>query len=191
MLNIQKNDAKARWLIFAFSAVVFIAVTFLGRFKLEVNLPFDEHIFATTNAVINAIVSVLLLAGLYTAKNRQFGRHRNIMIAAMLLSILFLVSYICHHLFSGETRFGDLNGDDFVSAEEKLAAGSIRYVYYTILSTHIVLAGIVLPFILFTAYRALISENEKHRKLAKITWPMWFYVAVTGPVIYLMISKYY
>jgi putative membrane protein len=78
-----------------------------------------------------------------------------------------------------------------LSEAEKLAAGSVRYIYYVLLGTHIILAGIVLPFILFTAYRALIGENAAHRKLAKITWPMWFYVAVTGPIVYLMISPYY
>lgn len=190
-LNLQKNDTKARWLIFGFSAIVFVAVSVLGRYKLDVELPFDEHIFATINAGINSVVTLLLLAGLYTAKNRKFITHRNIMLTAMILSVLFLVSYICHHLFSGEARFGDLNKDNVLSADEAAAVGSVRYFYYTILGTHIVLAGVVLPFILFTAYRALINENVKHRKLAKITWPMWFYVALTGPIIYLMISKYY
>jgi putative membrane protein len=188
---LTKNDRKARILIFSFSAIVFVLISILGKFKLEVDLPFNEHIFATLNAVINSIVAVLLLAGLFAAKSRNFTTHRNIMLTAMILSILFLVSYICHHLFSGEARFGDMNRDGVVSDVEKLAAGSVRYFYYVLLGTHIILAGIVLPFILFTAYRALIQENGKHRKLAKITWPMWFYVAVTGPVIYLMISKYY
>lgn len=99
------------------------------------------------------------------------------MLTTMGLSLLFLISYICHHLFAGETSFG--------------GEGTIRYVYYFILITHIILAAIILPFILFTAYRALIGENERHRKLAKITWPIWFYVAVTGPVVYLLISPYY
>ncbi len=113
------------------------------------------------------------------------------MLTAMVLSILFLVSYICHHLFAGEARFGDINHDGLLSESEKAAAGSMRYIYYVLLSTHIILAAIVLPFILFTAYRALINENAAHRKLAKITWPIWFYVAVTGPIVYLMISRYY
>ncbi len=113
------------------------------------------------------------------------------MLTAMGLSVLFFLSYVLHHLFAGEAKFGDLNGDGVLSEAEKAAAGSIRYFYYVLLGTHILLAGIVLPFILFTAYRALISENVAHRKLAKITWPMWFYVAVSGPLVYLMISPYY
>jgi putative membrane protein len=191
MLGVSKNDRKARILILSFSLVVFILISALGKYKLDVDLGFDEHIFAKANAVINSIVAVLLLAGLYFAKNRRYTTHRNIMLTAMSLSVLFLLSYVLHHLLAGEARFGDINHDGIVSEAEKAAAGSIRYLYYVLLGTHILLAGIVLPFILFTAYRALINENAAHRKLAKITWPIWFYVAVTGPLVYLMISPYY
>lgn len=191
LLSISKNDKKARLLIFSFSLFVFLAITLLGRYKLNVDLPFDEHLFAKVNAGINSMVALLLVGGLFTARTGRYTTHKYIMLTAMCLSILFLVSYICHHLFTGEAKFGDIDGDGLLSATEVAAAGSLRYVYYIILSTHIVLAGVVLPFILFTAYRALIGENSKHRKLAKITWPMWFYVAVTGPAIYFMIRVYY
>lgn len=191
MLTLTKNDKKARIIIFTFSIVVFILISALGKYKLNVDLGFDEHIFAKANAVINSIVAVLLLAGLFSAKTKRFTTHRNIMLTAMGLSVLFLLSYVLHHLLAGEARFGDVNHDGIVSKAEKIAAGSIRYFYFVLLSTHILLAGIVLPFILFTAYRALIDERAAHRKLAKITWPIWFYVAVTGPVVYLMISPYY
>jgi putative membrane protein len=191
MLTISKNDKKARVIIFSFSLVIFILISALGKYKLNVNLGFDEHIFAKANAVINSIVAVLLLAGLYCAKRGRYTTHRNIMLTAMALSVLFLLSYVLHHLFAGEARFGDVNHDRIVNEAEKATVGSIRYFYYVLLSTHILLAGIVLPFILFTAYRALINENAAHRKLAKITWPVWLYVAVTGPVVYLMISPYY
>lgn len=190
-LALTKNDKKARTLIFVFSAIVFIAVSVLGKYKLNVDLGFDVHIFAKANAVINSIVALLLVAGITAAKNKKFATHKKIMLTAMALSVLFLVSYILHHLLAGEAKFGDLNHDGLLSQPEKLAAGSLRYVYYVLLGTHIVLAGIVLPFILFTAYRALINENEAHKKLAKITWPVWFYVAVTGPLVYLMINQYY
>ena len=191
MLTISKNDKKARIIIFSFSLVIFVLISALGKYKLNVSLGFDEHIFAKANAVINSIVAVLLLVGLYYAKTRRYTTHRNIMLTAMALSVLFLLSYVLHHLFAGEARFGDVNHDGIVDEAEKAAVGSIRYFYYVLLSTHILLAGIVLPFILFTAYRALINENAAHRKLAKITWPVWLYVAVTGPVVYLMISPYY
>jgi putative membrane protein len=190
-ITISKNDKKARIVIFLFSAIVFVAISVLGKNKLNVDLGFDEHIFARLNAVINTIVSLLLIAGLYYARTNRYTIHKNIMLTAMALSILFLISYICHHLFAGEARFGDSNHDGIISPQEKLQAGSMRYIYYILLSTHILLAAIVLPFILFTAYRALINENAAHRKIAKITWPIWLYVAVTGPLVYLLISKYY
>jgi len=94
-------------------------------------------------------------------------------------------------LLAGEAKFGDINHDGIVSDEEKLSVGNIRIVYYIILATHIFLAAIILPFILFTAYRALTAEFVLHKKLARITWPLWFYVAVTGPVVYWLISPYY
>ena len=190
-LSITKSDKKARIIIFSFSIVVFVAVTLLERVTLAVALPFDEHLLALTNAVINSIVAVLLIAGLITAKNKNFETHKKIMLTALALSVVFLITYILHHLFAGSTFYGDSDKNGIVDAAEKKASGSMRYVYFILLGTHILLAGISLPFILFTAYRALIEENAAHRKLAKITWPMWFYVAVTGPLVYLMISRYY
>lgn len=188
---LQKNDKKATVLIIIFSVIVFAAVTLLSKIKLDVDLGFDKHFFAKLNAIINSSVSLLLLAGLWSVKNKNYQQHKKIMLAAMILSVLFLVSYICHHLFTGETKFGDLDHNGVLSDEEKLAAGSLRYIYYFIISTHITLAGIIMPFVLFTAYRALIAEFPKHKKLARYTWPIWFYVAVTGVVVYLMISPYY
>src|SRR6185437_16002087 len=123
--------------------------------------------------------------------SKLFLFNKKIMLAAIILSVFFLISYVCHHLFSGETKFGDLNHDGILSPDEKILAGSLRYVYYFILITHIPLAGIVLPFILFTAYRALAGDYEKHKKLAHITWPLWLYVAISGVAVYLLISPYY
>ncbi|HEX8314531.1 MAG TPA: DUF420 domain-containing protein [Flavisolibacter sp.] len=190
-LTLKKNDKKARVLILSFSAVVFIAVTVLERVTLNVNLGFNPHLLALTNAVINSVVSVLLLAGLITARRGAYETHRKIMLAALCLSVVFLITYIAHHLFAGSTWYGDTDKNGVVSEAEKAAAGTSRYIYFVLLGTHILLAGISLPFILFTAYRALINENARHRKIAKITWPMWFYVAVTGPIVYWMISQYY
>jgi putative membrane protein len=191
--SLQKNDRKARILIFTVSIIVFAAVTVLGKYNLagKVKLPFDEHIFATANAVINAMVAVLLLAGLLAVKSKNYQLHKRIMLFAMGLSILFLLSYICHHLFAGETMYGETDGIKGLSDAELQAAGSKRSIYLAILITHIPLAGIALPFILFAAYRALIGEYEKHKKLVRIIWPVWFYVAVTGVLVYIMIKPYY
>ena len=189
--SLQKNDKKAKALIYIVSFVVFAAVVLLSKIKLDVDLAFNVHVFAQANAIINSAVAVLLLAGLVTIKQKKYLLHKKIMLAAMTLSVLFLVSYICHHLLAGDTKFGDIDHNGILSNEEKTAAGSLRMLYYFILLTHIPLAAIILPFILFTAYRALIGEYEQHKKLTRITWPVWFYVAVTGVVVYLMISPYY
>ncbi len=173
----KKNDATAKKLILLFSIIVFTAVVVLSRIKLSVNLGFDVHLFAKANAFINATVAILLVAALWAVKNNKFIAHKRMMFAAMVLSILFLVSYICHHLFTGETVFG--------------GTGIAKTIYYFILFTHIPLAGLILPFILFTAYRAMIGEWPQHKKLAKITWPIWLYVAITGVLVYVMISPYY
>ena len=174
---LHKNDRKAKWLIGIFSFVVFTVIVILGRVKLNINPTFDVHIFARVNAIINSFVSALLVAALVAVKMKYYVVHMRLMLTAMILSIIFLLSYIAHHLLSGETKFG--------------GTGTIRYVYYFILGTHILLAAIVLPFILFTAYRGLTGEFPRHKKLARITWPVWFYVSVTGVVVYLMISPYY
>jgi putative membrane protein len=173
----KKNDKKARILIFTFSIVVFLLVTALSRVSLDVDLGFDVHIFAAINAVINSCVSLLLLAALMAVKGKRYLVHKRLMMAAMVLSILFLLSYVTHHLLAGNTEYG--------------GEGISKTIYYIILFTHIPLAGLILPFILFTAYRGLTGEWAGHRKLARITWPIWFYVAVTGVVVYLMISPYY
>lgn len=173
----KKNDKKAKLLIYTFSVIIFLLIAALGRTRLNVDVGFDIHIFAAINAVINSIVTVLLVVALIAVKQRKLVLHKNVMLAAMWLSVLFLISYVAHHLLAGDTRFGGV--------------GFIRYLYFFILITHIVLAAVILPFILFTAYRAMIGEYEVHKKIARITWPIWFYVSLSGPVIYLMISPYY
>jgi putative membrane protein len=175
--SIKKNDRLAYILIILFSAIVFAAVTFLSRFQLKVNLGFDKHIFAHLNALINSFVALLLIGALYAARQKRFNTHKRLMLWALFLSVLFLVSYICHHLFTGETTYG--------------GEGLPKLVYYAILISHILLSGLILPFILFTAYRGLTAEYDRHRKLAKKVWPVWLYVAVTGVIVYFMISPYY
>jgi len=175
--SIKKNDSLAKNLIYTVSFVVFTAVVLLGRIQLGADLDFDIHVFAKANAVINTIVSILLVSALVAVKRGRYALHKRLIFAAILMSVLFLVSYICHHLLAGDTSYG--------------GQGALRYFYYFILITHIVLAAVILPFILFTSYRALVAEWPAHRRLAKITWPVWFYVSVTGVIVYLMISPYY
>jgi putative membrane protein len=177
---LKKNDARARVVVWALSVVVFIAVAFLKNFKpLEsVDLGFNIHVLAAVNAVINGTVSFLLVWAFVAVRQRKFELHKRLMLLAIILSTLFLVSYIGHHLFSAETKYGG-------------AHDWLFFVYLFILITHISLATIILPFILFTAYRSLSGDYARHKKLARYTWPLWLYVSVTGVLVYLLISPYY
>jgi len=175
--TLQINDRKAWWVIGSVSVVVFAAVVALSRVTLDVDLGFDPHLFAHINGMLNSAVSILLVVALVFVKQKKYQAHKSAMMGALFFSLLFLVSYIAHHLFAGETSFGGVGG--------------IKVFYYIILSTHIVLAGTILPLILFTAYRGLTGEFSKHKKLAKYTWPLWLYVSVTGVIVYFMISPYY
>ncbi len=189
----NKNDKKAKQIIILFSLIVFVLVSILGKYNLagKVSMPFDVHVFALINAIINSIVTLLLIVGLLTVKNKNYLLHKKIMLTAMVLSVLFLISYICYHLFAGEALFGDINHDKTVDATEKAQAGTLRTIYLIILITHIPLAGLALPFILFAAYRALTGDFEKHKKLVRVIWPVWLYVAITGVIVYIMIHPYY
>jgi len=178
--SMKKNDSLAYSIIIVVSVIVFAAVVLLGRIEWRVDLGFDKHIFAKANALINTFVALLLLSGLWAAKDKRYATHKYLMMWAIGLSVLFLVSYILHHLFAGSTPYGDEN-----------TGGISKLIYYIILFTHIPLAGIVLPFILLSAYRALIGEYDKHKKLVRFTWPIWFYVAVSGVIVYIMIRPFY
>ena len=175
LLRMAKVPAKRA--IWIFSAVVFALVATLGRVHVQPPSGWDPHVFARINAVLNSAVSVLLVCGFLSAKARNWRVHRGVMLAAIVLSVLFLVSYVAHHLFAGDTPYG--------------GQGPMRTVYYGILVTHILLAGLSLPFILITAYRALGADYARHRRIARRIWPVWLYVSVTGVVVYLMISPYY
>ena len=121
--SLNKNDKQATWLIGIFSFVVFAAVTTLGAIKIKFNVGFDVHIFAKINAVVNSLVTILLAAALVAVKQQKFILHKRLMLSAMVLSIIFLISYICHHLLAGDTKYG--------------GTGPLRYFYFLILITHI------------------------------------------------------
>jgi len=113
------------------------------------------------------------------------------MLTAFFLSGLFLLSYVTYHYLATESKFGDTNHDGSVDELELAAAGTIRYVYYFILLTHIVLSIAIVPMVLFTVYRSFSGQFEKHKKLARFTFPLWLYVSITGVVVYLLIAPYY
>ncbi len=174
---LEKNDQVVKWLIGIVSVVVFVVVASLPKIHLGVELPFNPHIFAKFNAVINSTVSILLVVAYILVRQKKYEAHKKVMLAAIVLSVLFLVSYITHHLFAGETKFG--------------GEGTARTIYLVLLISHIILAAVILPIILFTAYQSLTGEYAKHKKWARYTFPLWLYVSITGVIVYLLISPYY
>jgi putative membrane protein len=150
-------------------------------------LTFLPPIYAT----INGITAILLIAAVKAIRNGNRALHEKLMKGAIFCSILFLGMYVAYHMTADSTRFGDVDHDGLLSAAELDAVGAMRYVYFFILTTHILLSIVIIPMVLITYVRALSQRFDKHKKLAKITFPIWLYVAVTGVVVYLMISPYY
>ena len=162
-------------LIIALSILIPLAVAvLLSTPKVPgYDLTFLPPIYAT----LNALTAIFLVIAVVAIKQGKRMLHERLVKTCILLSSAFLILYIAYHITSEETRFGGV--------------GAIRYVYFFILITHILLSVVVIPFVLFTYVRALSGNFERHRALAKFTFPLWLYVAVTGVVVYLMISPYY
>lgn len=178
-MNSLAQERKYRKLITALSIIIPLAVAALfgvNLRKLGFNvepLTFLPPIYAT----INGITALVLIAAVIAIKNGKRKLHENLNTFAILCSLAFLLMYIAYHMTSDSTKFG--------------GEGLIRYVYYFILISHILLSIVVIPLVLTTIMRAKLGDFEKHRKIAKITFPIWLYVAITGVVVYLMISPYY
>jgi len=177
----------------AVSVFVFVVVLVLNRRIIPAPsvVPSFTHYLPKLNALLNGTCSLLLLTSLYFIKQKKITVHKRLNILTFCLSSLFLVSYILFHYLAPETRFGDINGDGKLSASEIAEAGNVRYIYYVILTSHIILAAGVLPLILLSFYRGLQMQVEKHKKLVRWAFPIWLYVTITGVIVYLMVSPYY
>ena len=171
-LTIQEKRYKK--VIIILSIAIPLAVAALFGIKLDVEpLSFLPPIYAT----INGVTAVLLIFAVIAIKKGNKVLHERLNTTAIICSALFLVMYVAYHMTSNSTPFG--------------SEGAIKYVYYFILITHILLSIVVIPFVLITFMRAKLGKFPEHKKIAKITFPLWLYVAVTGVVVYLMISPYY
>ena len=168
------NEKKYNKWIVALSILIPVAVAALFGIKIEAELPiFLPPIYAT----INAITAMVLIVAVWAIKNKKRNLHEKLMKLAISLSIVFLVMYVAYHMTSDSTKFG--------------GEGLIKYVYYFVLITHILLSIIIIPFVLITYVRAITNNFEKHKKIAKVTFPLWLYVTISGVLVYLMISPYY
>ena len=143
------------------------------------------------NGFLNTVTCAVLLIGFIFIKNGMIKQHKMMMTSAFAMGTIFLISYIIYHATNPSAIFGDSNGNGVLELDEASGIGNWRYIYLAILASHILLAIVVVPFVLFSFYYALKGRFEMHRKIVRYTLPVWLYVSVTGVVVYLMISPYY
>lgn len=177
MNDTNSIETKYNKLIIALSIIIPLAVALLFGINLK-RLGFDVEPFSflpPIYATINGLTAVILVAAVLAIKNGNRLLHERLMKLAILFSVFFLLMYVAYHMSSDSTEY----------------RGDFGFIYYPILISHIFLSIIIIPLVLFTYVRALAKRFDKHKKLAKITFPIWLYVAVTGVVVYLMISPYY
>lgn len=187
-LQLEKRLNIGAWIT---TAAVLLLVGLMRRVKIPLPEGWDFSFLPPFHATLNALTAVVLVAALYYIKRKNVIMHRRMIYVAIGLSVLFLLSYVAYHFTTPETLFGDTNHNGALDAAEKAAIGGLRTVYLVLLLSHITLAGLILPFILFTFIRAYTNQFDRHRKMARWVFPIWLYVAITGPICYLMLMPYY
>ena len=176
--NLQAEKKYNKWIVILSIVIPLVVATLFGvnlrKLGFDVEpLTFLPPIYAT----INGLTALLLVIAFWAIKNKNITLHKTFMTTAIGCSVVFLFLYIAYHMTSDSTKFG--------------GEGAIKYVYYFVLITHILLSIVIIPFVLITYVRAITNNFERHKKIARITFPIWLYVAVTGVIVYLMISPYY
>lgn len=158
-------------------SVIVIAIVILMRPADRFPVDFDTSWMPAFNASVNTLAGIFLLLALYFIKKKNIKAHRNMIFGAMVCSFFFLLTYVVYHFTTDETKF--------------CQEGTIRYIYFFILITHIILAGLSLPFILLTFSRGISYSVVKHKRMARIVYPVWLYVVFSGPIVYLMLKPCY
>lgn len=186
--ELSKKLGIAAWIL---TATILLIVGLMRRVKIPLPEGVDFSFLPPFHAAVNAAAAVVLVIAFIAVMKGRIALHRRMIMMAMGLSVLFLLSYVAYHFTSNEVKFGDVNLDGVVDAAEKVRVGGMRTVYLLLLASHIVLAAVSLPFILFTFIAGWTNRFTSHRKLARWVFPIWLYVAVTGPVCYWMLRPYY
>lgn len=191
-LSVRKDDRLFTRIIGVVSVVVPVLVAVLIFFpqtgKLgDFNVSFLPHLIA----VINSATVICLIGAFVAIKSKSVAWHRTFMTSAFFLSAIFLVAYVVYHFQGGHTLFGDQNHDGILTDAEVQVVGSLRMIYLVLLLSHILLSIIIVPLVLFSFYFAWSKQIRRHKKLVKWSYPIWFYVATTGVVVYFMIRPYY
>ena len=171
-IALEKQLNRVAWVI---TAAVLLLVVLMRKIHIDTSIDFS--FLPAVYSTLNAITAVVLLLGFYFIKNKQPENHRKAMTFSVFTSLLFLLGYVLYHITTDETKFG--------------GEGTTRYVYFFLLITHVVLAAVIFPFILFTFIRAYTNQFDRHKKMARWVYWVWLYVAITGPVLYFMIKPYY
>ncbi|MBE9491140.1 MAG: DUF420 domain-containing protein [Bacteroidetes bacterium] len=169
------DNKKYNRLIWVLSIVIPIAVAALFGIRIPgvERLGFLPPIYAT----INGLTAIVLILAVIQIKKGNIKTHEQLIKTAIAFSVIFLLLYVTYHMTSDSTKYG--------------GEGTLKYVYYFVLLTHIILSIVVIPFVLITFVRGLTGQFKRHKKIAKITFPLWLYVAISGVIVYLMISPYY
>lgn len=163
---------RTSWIV---SILVFGVVAAMGRYKFDLNL--DLSFLPALHAILNSLVAISLVMAVIAVKKKNIAAHKRFIAAAVTCSTLFLLSYITYHSTQGEVRHG--------------GEGLVKIIYLILLASHIILAAVSLPFILITLSLGITHHIDQHRRMARWVFPLWLYVAITGPVCYLMLRLYY
>lgn len=182
----QKKLTRVAWVV---SALIFSLVAVMGRYKLNVGV--DLSFLPPVHAVLNTLVALFLLVAFFAIKNKNITLHKRAIAGAVTCSVIFLLCYVAYHGTQQEVKFGDLDGNGVVDDLEEARVGMQRAVYLLVLASHILLAAISLPFILITLSLGYTNHFARHKKMARWVFPLWLYVAATGPVCYLLLKPYY
>ena len=185
---LSKKLGVAAWIV---SAIVLLLVVTMQKIKLPLPEGWSTAFLPPIHALLNSLVAVCLVAALVAVKQGKIATHRSFIFAAMTFSVAFLLCYVAYHISSADVKFGDVDRDGMISAAEKLSVGSTRTAYLLLLISHIALAAVSLPFILFTFIAGWTNRFNAHRRLARWVFPLWLYVAITGPICYWMLKPYY
>jgi len=182
---------KLNLLVWIISAAVLGLVVMMQKIKIPLPEGADLSSLPGFHALLNSMAAVFLILAIQAIKNGKVILHQKMIYAAFICSLVFLLSYVTYHITTPATLFGDANRDGLLSSAEREAVSGTRPYYLFILISHIWLAALSFPFILRTFVHAFTNQFEKHRKLSKKVFPVWLYVAVTGPVVYFFLQPYY
>lgn len=189
----MKTDKTIKIIVTILTLLVLLVVVILNKKIIPppTQIPSFVHHLPFINALLNSISFILLIFSIRAIKQKNINMHKTLNVSAFILSTLFLVSYVVAHFFLPETIYGDINHNGILEETELQNVSSTRIIYLFILISHILLAAITFPLVLMSFYYGLNNQMTLHKKIVKWSYPMWLYVCLTGPIIYVLLKPYY